>query len=272
MTQLLIVTSTVNPAHSSLALVRVALEMGYETRPIAPDSSEAIQLINGADKVIFRISAKNHPIYQQLLSKLQREKTALLRSYLDADDKIASYAILEKAGVPQPRTEIGTLGSIGSSTDFPFVLKYPQGNRGLGVHLISSFEDMTPLAGMYGDTAQFLRQDFVKESSGRDKRLLVVGNRVVASMTRTSSDGSFKANVSAGATAATYVPTEEECEIAVHACEALGIPFAGVDIIDSYRGPLVLEVNPSPGFKIEDITGVNVVKEIIKYIMESNHD
>lgn len=272
MTQLLIVTSTANPLHSSLALVETALEMGYTTRFISPDSAEAAPLINATDKVIFRLSATNYVVYQRLLARLLPEKATLLERYLDAEDKTTSYSILKKAGIPQPSTEVVTLGSITSDVDFPFILKHPRGNRGVGVHLISSIDDLDPLTELYSDTAQLLRQEFVKESSGRDKRLFVVGKNVVASMMRTSSDGSFKANVSAGATATAYSPTGEERDLAIRACEAQSIPFAGVDIIDSREGPLVLEVNPSPGFKIRDITGVNVVERIIKYIMETDND
>ena len=110
-------------------------------------------------------------------------------------------------------------------------------------------------------------QEFIKESSGSDIRAFVVGDKVVAAMKRTAPEGEFRSNVHRGGTAERINLTEEEVEIAVRSCAILGLSVAGVDLMRSDRGPLILEVNSSPGLQgIESCSNVDVAEKIIHYI------
>ena len=111
-----------------------------------------------------------------------------------------------------------------------------------------------------------LLQEYVKESAGTDIRAFVVGSRVVASMQRQSLDDDFRSNLHKGGEGTSIKLTAEEKRIAVRAAKAMGLHIAGVDLMRSARGPLVLEVNASPGFGIERITKRNVAEKIIDYV------
>jgi len=115
--------------------------------------------------------------------------------------------------------------------------------------------------------ADILVQEFIKESSGIDIRAIVVGNKVVAAMQRVAPVGEFRSNVHRGATTQHINLTQEEEDIAVQSTKVLGLNVAGVDLMRSKRGPLVLEVNSSPGLQgIELLTGADVAGEIISFI------
>jgi ribosomal protein S6--L-glutamate ligase len=110
-------------------------------------------------------------------------------------------------------------------------------------------------------------QEFIKESNGKDIRAFVIGDRVVASMMRTAKDGEFRSNLHRGGTAGPVDISDEEAAMAVNAAKALGLNVAGVDLLRSSRGPLVLEVNSSPGLQgIETSTGLDIASMIIEYI------
>jgi ribosomal protein S6--L-glutamate ligase len=111
-----------------------------------------------------------------------------------------------------------------------------------------------------------LLQEFVKESAGTDIRAFVVGGRVVASMKRQSLDDDFRSNLHKGGEGTKIKLTEEERKMAIKAARAMGLNIAGVDMMRSERGPLILEVNASPGFGIEKVTGRDVAGPIIEYV------
>jgi len=117
--------------------------------------------------------------------------------------------------------------------------------------------------------ANILIQEFVSESSGQDIRAIVVGDNVVASMKRIAKPGEFRSNVHLGGRVEDYKLTEQEEKNAIKAAKVLGLSVAGVDLIQSDRGPLVLEVNSSPGLEgIEKATGIDVADKIIQYLEE----
>ena len=107
-------------------------------------------------------------------------------------------------------------------------------------------------------------QEFIEESKGTDKRLILVGETCIAAMRRTSQTDDFRANLHLGGAMETYAPTAQEVAYAVSATKAFNLRFAGVDIIDSRRGPLVLEINPSPGFSIQAVSSNDIAEEVIK--------
>jgi ribosomal protein S6--L-glutamate ligase len=150
----------------------------------------------------------------------------------------------------------------------PHVIKLNEGSQGTGVVLAekrsASQSVVEAFRGLY---ANFLVQEFIAEAKGSDLRCFVVGGQVVAAMQREAVPGEFRANLHRGGTAVAAKLTAAERRIAVSAAQALGLGIAGVDLLRSHRGPLVLEVNASPGLEgIEAATRVNVSEHIIKHL------
>lgn len=190
-------------------------------------------------------------------------------------DKLRSMQLLAKAGVGIPKTIVSR-----NSTDIddiidtvggtPVIIKLARGTHGNGVVLAETKKAAkSVLQAFYlsnEDGTNVLLQEFVKESAGTDIRAFVVGGRVVASMKRQSLDDDFRSNLHKGGEGMPIKLTDEEKKAAIKAAKAMGLNIAGVDMMRSERGPLVLEVNASPGFGIERITGRDVATPIIEYI------
>lgn len=196
------------------------------------------------------------------------------------DDKRLTHIALMREGIPSPRTIMApmTYPNIGfTNHDFfeyvereltyPFVVKEAFGSFGEQVYLVRDRKELQQrIKGT--STTELLFQEYIPESRGRDVRLQVVGDRVVASMYRYS-DTDFRANVTAGGKMKNYTPSEEESSLALRAARAVGADFAGVDLLFGAEGPLVCEVNSNAHFKnIQTCTGVPVAEEIIQYICE----
>ena len=190
-------------------------------------------------------------------------------------DKMRSLQLLAKSGVGIPKTVVSRnttdiddlLEQLGGT---PVIIKLARGTHGNGVVLAETKKAAkSVLQALYltnEDGTNILLQEFVAESAGTDIRAFVVGSRVVASMKRQSLDDDFRSNLHKGGEGTSIKLTEEEKKVAVKAAKAMGLNIAGVDLMRSSRGPLVLEVNASPGFGIEKVTGRNVAAEIIEYI------
>jgi len=188
-------------------------------------------------------------------------------------DKLKSLQILAQAGINMPVTGYashtmdieGVIEKVGS---VPLVMKLLQGTQGQGIVLAETRKAAESVMSAFRQLeADILVQEFIKESSGTDIRALVVGNRVVAAMRRIAPDGEFRSNVHRGGKAEHVKLNPEEEKLAVVAAQVLGLRVAGVDLMRSNRGPLVLEVNSSPGLQgIEDSSGVDVAGEIIRFI------
>ena len=190
-------------------------------------------------------------------------------------DKLRSTQLLARAGVGIPKTVFSR-----NSTDIddlleklggtPVIIKLARGTHGNGVVLAESKKAAkSVLQAFYltnEDGTNVLLQEFVKESAGTDIRAFVVGSRVVASMRRQSLDDDFRSNLHKGGAGTAIKLTDEERKMCVKAERAMNLTVAGVDFMRSARGPLVLEVNASPGFGIEKITGRDVATPIIEYI------
>ncbi|MBJ58382.1 30S ribosomal protein S6--L-glutamate ligase [Candidatus Saccharibacteria bacterium] len=190
-------------------------------------------------------------------------------------DKLRSMQLLAKAGVGIPKTVFSR-----NSTDIdnlidklggtPIIIKLARGTHGNGVVLAETKKAAkSVLQAFYltnEDGTNVLMQEFIKESAGTDIRALVVGSRVIASMKRQSLDDDFRSNLHKGGEGTKIKLTDEEKKMAVKAAKAMGLNIAGVDMMRSERGPLILEVNASPGFGIETVTGRNVAGAIIDYI------
>ncbi|MBB1088249.1 30S ribosomal protein S6--L-glutamate ligase [Lysobacter sp. SG-8] len=194
---------------------------------------------------------------------------------LRARDKLRSHQMLAAQGIGLPVTVFGD--NPDDTTDLlsmlgppPHVIKLNEGTQGAGVMLTeklsASRSVIEALRGLY---AQFVVQEFIEEAKGADLRCFVIGNRVVAAMKRVAPRGDFRSNLHRGGKARGAKATVAEQEVAIRAARVLGLGVAGVDLIRAKRGPLVLEVNASPGLEgIEDASGVDVAGEIIAYVNE----
>ena len=159
----------------------------------------------------------------------------------------------------------GVIEIVGS---VPLVMKLLQGTQGQGIVLAETRKAAESVMSAFRQLdADIMVQEFIKESSGTDIRVFVVGDRVVASMKRTAPEGEFRSNVHRGGHMEKVDLTPEEIQISLEASKILGLSVAGVDLMRSDRGPLILEVNSSPGLQgIETCSGENVAGKIISFI------
>lgn len=189
-------------------------------------------------------------------------------------DKLRAAQIFTKNGIDTPKTLVSRnttdIDDLLDQLDLPVIIKLATGTHGNGVVLAETKKAAkSALQAFYlynEDGTNILLQEYIKESAGVDIRAFVVGSRVVASMQRQSLNGDFRSNLHKGGKCTIVKLTPEEKKIAVTATRAMGLHVAGVDLMRSDCGPLVLEVNASPGFGIEKVTGRNVASKIIEYI------
>ena len=192
-------------------------------------------------------------------------------------DKLRALQLIGNSGVEMPVTGYvhlsrdieSVLKSVGQP---PYVIKLLEGTQGRGVVLTETMDAaIGAIETMKKIDANILIQEFISESRGEDIRAIVVGDKVVASMKRKAKPGEFRSNVHLGGTVENYELNEQEEQSAIKAAKVLGLSVAGVDLIQSNRGPLVLEVNSSPGLEgIEKASGVDVADKIIEYL-EDQH-
>lgn len=190
-------------------------------------------------------------------------------------DKLRSMQLLAKAGVGIPKTVFSRnatdiddlIEQVGGT---PVVIKLASGTHGNGVVLAETKKAAkSVLQAFYlsnEEGTNILLQEFIKESAGTDIRAFVLGGRVVASMKRQSLDDDFRSNLHKGGVGQPVSLTEEERKMAIRSAKAMGLTLCGVDMMRSSNGPMVLEVNASPGFGIEKVTGRDVATPIIEYI------
>jgi ribosomal protein S6--L-glutamate ligase len=197
------------------------------------------------------------------------ESQALVRSR----DKLRSLQILSRAGVGLPKTIFTNYAKdvdhiIESLGGAPLVLKLLEGTQGLGVVLAETYNAAhSVIEAFNGLKARVIAQEFIQEAGGADLRAFVVDGVVVGAMKRQAQKGEFRSNLHRGGTASLVDLSEDEENTALKAARAMGLGVAGVDMVQSSRGPLVLEVNSSPGLEgIEKATGKDIAREIIRYI------
>jgi ribosomal protein S6--L-glutamate ligase len=193
-----------------------------------------------------------------------------------ARDKLRSLQLLSKKGIGLPIT--GFAHSLDEIQDLikmvggvPLVIKFLEGTQGIGVVLVETAKAATSvLEAFFGLKVNIMVQEYIKEAAGADIRCFVVGGDVVASMKRQAPSGEFRSNLHRGGKASAVEITDEERMMAIRASHIMGLNVAGVDIVRSNRGPLIMEVNASPGLAgIEKATGIDVASSIIKFIEKS---
>jgi len=192
---------------------------------------------------------------------------------LRARDKLHCHQLLAREGIGLPKTVFGdnpddTADLLQMLGKPPHVIKLTEGSQGTGVILAERAAASTSVIEAFrGLYANFIVQEFISEAKGADVRCFVVGGKVVAAMRRQAKAGEFRSNLHRGGSAMAVELNEAERETAIHAARVMGLEVAGVDLLRSKRGPLVLEVNSSPGLEgIEAATGVDVAGLIIEYI------
>jgi ribosomal protein S6--L-glutamate ligase len=236
------------------------------------------QPVTGVDALIPRIGHSVTQYGAAILRQFENQGVFCLVSSIAlvrARDKLRSYQLLAREKVDIPNTAFARhpsdiddlLADVGGP---PVIIKTLQGTQGVGVVIAETKKAAkSVMQAFYGLKADILVQEFIKEAKGADLRVIVVGNRVVAAMRRQGREDEFRANVHQGGSVEKVTLSAKERRMAVKAAKSLGLAVAGVDLLQSARGPLVLEVNASPGLEgIERATGVDVAAAIIQYAEE----
>ena len=193
-------------------------------------------------------------------------------------DKLRSFQHLSKAGVDMPKTVFTNysfdveelITHVGGT---PVVIKLLEGTQGIGVVLAETKNAAeSVLEAFNGLEARALVQEYIREANGSDLRALIVDNQVVGAMKRQGKKGEFRSNLHRGGTYSHHKLSDEESKLALKASRKLKLPICGVDILQSNRGPLILEINSTPGLEgIEGASKKNIAQAIITYIERNRH-
>ena len=284
----LAILSRNNKLYSTQRLVSAARERGHVVRVLDPlrcymriepgnfELKYKGKPLTGVDAVIPRIGAS-----------VTRYGTAVLRQFemmgaftpnssdaiLRARDKLRCHQLLAGEGIGLPTTVFGdnpddTNDLLSLLGDAPHVIKLIEGSQGNGVLLADTLAaSRSVIEAFRGLFANFLVQEFVAEAKGADIRCFVVGNRVVAAMHRQAEPGEFRSNLHRGGQATSVTPSAAEISTALRAAAVMGLQVAGVDLLRSRKGPLVLEVNSSPGLEgIEEASGQDIAGAVIDHV------
>ncbi len=274
--------------YSTSRLVEAAKQRGHEARVVDPlrcymnitSHRPSMHLkgeeLNGFDAVIPRIGASITFYGTAVLRQFEmmgtyplNESVAITR----ARDKLRSMQLLSRKGIGMPVTGFAhapddiqdLIKMVGGA---PLVIKLLEGTQGIGVVLAETHKAAeSVIEAFMGLKANILVQEYIKEAGGADIRCFVIGDRVVAAMKRQAKEGEFRSNLHRGGSASLIRITPEERSTAVRAARTMGLNVAGVDVLRSNHGPVVMEVNSSPGLEgIETATGKDVAGMVIQFI------
>jgi len=274
--------------YSTVRLVEAARARGHRVRVLDPLRCY-MRIEPGAFAVHYkgRALADYDAVIPRVGASITFYGTAVLRQFemmgvftpnssdaiLRARDKLRCLQMLARESIGLPATVFGdnpddTNDLLAMLGDPPHVIKLNEGSQGQGVLLAekrsASQSVIEAFRGLY---ANFLVQEFIREANGADIRCFVVGGKVVAAMRRQGREGEFRSNLHRGGSASVAQLNAAETDTALRAARVMGLNVAGVDLLRSKRGPLVLEVNSSPGLEgIEAATGVDVAGEVIEYL------
>ncbi|MBF7070765.1 30S ribosomal protein S6--L-glutamate ligase [Aliarcobacter butzleri] len=249
----------------TIEIMKGELLVNYEGK-LLPIPDAIIPRI-GASKTFYGAAMVRHFEMQDVFSTTGN--LALTRSR----DKLRSLQVLSRNDVDLPRTVFASNKSnakdvIALSGGAPLVLKILEGTQGVGVVLVDSKKAAkSVLDAFYGMDVNLLVQEYIEEANGTDIRAFIVDNEVVGAMKRQGAEGDFRSNLHQGGSAVAYKLSRKEKATAIAAARAMGLGVCGVDMIPSKRGPLVMEVNSSPGLEgIEKSTNINIAQKIMDYI------
>ncbi len=276
--------------YSTRRLKEAAIEAGHDA--IVVDYLRCyMNIATGAPQVIF----KEHPLHvDAIIPRIGASKTfygtSVVRQFevmgtfplnestaiTRSRDKLRSMQLLSRKGIGLPLTSFahsakdvkGIIDLVGGA---PLVVKLLEGTQGIGVVLCETDKAAESVIEAFrGLDANILVQQFIKEAGGADVRAFVVGDKVVAAMLRQGAPGEFRSNLHRGGSAEKIKLSPEERSTAVRSAKAMGLRVCGVDMLRSSHGPVVMEVNSSPGLQgIESATGKDVAGLIIKYIEDN---
>jgi ribosomal protein S6--L-glutamate ligase len=276
--------------YSTRRLVEAAQQQGHEVQVIdtlrcymnitshKPEIHYRGENLTGFDAVIPRIGASITFYGTAVVRQFEmmgvfplNESVAIARSR----DKLRSLQLLSRKGIGLPVSGFAhspddvedLIKMVGGA---PVVIKLLEGTQGIGVVLAETQKAAeSVIEAFMGLKANILVQEFIKEAGGSDIRCLVIGDKVVAAMMRRAREGEFRSNLHRGGTAELIRITPEERSTAVRAAAAMGLNVAGVDILRSHHGPVIMEVNSSPGLEgIEKATGKDIASMIINFIVK----
>jgi ribosomal protein S6--L-glutamate ligase len=239
--------------------------------------SHRAQYVQPVDAIIPRIGTSITEYGLAVVRQFESQNilsTAPSEGIAQSRDKLRSMQLLVQHGLPVPKTAViaqpsALFSAVQAVGGTPVIIKLIQGTQGKGVILARNLATAAAVMNkIQGAKRRALIQEFIAESAGKDWRLIVVGDKCVAAMERQAvTKGEFRSNLHLGGTAVPITPNPETVKLAVAAAKAHGLPVAGVDIVPSKRGPLLLEINSSPGLEgIEKVTGKDVAAQIIGYL------
>lgn len=277
---------------STRRLVEEALKAGHECVVINHSLCDLIieqegpsiiykgQKLEGMDAIIPRIGASVTFYGTAVVRQFELMGTfsaVTSQAIVRSRDKLRSLQILSKNGLGMPKTAFTNFSKGGEKqlieqvSGAPVIIKLLEGTQGLGVVLAETKKAaQSVVEAFHGLKARIIVQEYIKEAKGADIRAFVVNGKVVGAMKRQGAEGEFRSNLHRGGVASVIKLNRAEKQAALNAAKALGLDVAGVDLLQSDRGPLILEVNSSPGLEgIEGATGINVAAEIIKFVEES---
>jgi len=282
------VLSTNKSLYSTRRLVEAAISRGHECEVI--DHSKCYVGIRQGEPTM-HYKGQDMPAIDAIIPRIGNSVTfygsAIVRQFEVMDvisanqsqaitrsrDKLRCMQILSGAGLGLPitgfaRTAANVDDLINMVGGAPLVIKLLEGTQGIGVVLAETKKAASSvIEAFYGLGNNILIQEYIKEAKGSDIRAFVVDGKVVGAMKRTAKEGEFRSNLHRGGTAEVVKLTLKERQTAIAAAKAMGLTVAGVDMLPSARGPLILEVNSSPGLEgIENATGKDIAAEIIKYL------
>ena len=279
--------------YSTARLVEEAQKAGHET--LVVDTLKCYMDITSSNPAVWYRGEKleqQDAVIPRIGASITNYGTAVIRQFEMMDtyslvgsiplgrsrSKLRALQLLSRKGLGMPVTGFAhdvhnTRQLIQLVGGAPVVVKLLEGTQGRGVVLAETVKAAESVIDAFIELkADFLVQEFIKEAGGSDVRCFVIGNRVVAAMERHSAPGEFRSNLHRGGSATLTKLTSLERRTAIKAAQTMGLKVAGVDILRSARGPLVMEVNSSPGLRgIEEATGVNVAGKIIRFIEENAH-
>ncbi|MEP7195125.1 MAG: RimK family alpha-L-glutamate ligase [Saprospiraceae bacterium] len=284
----LLILSRNRSLYSTLSLIRAAEIRGHEVHVYDHLMCNLVVEYNNPrimigddyfehfDAIIPRIGASATQYGAAIIRQLEimgSFVTVTADSLLKARNKLHCLQILSTNGIDVPKTGISAGDTCISAvqnkiTDEKSVIKLTASTQGLGVILSQSkSQGISIVEGFHRVGEEVLIQEFIEDAMGSDIRAFVVDGKIVASMKRQAVEGEFRSNIHRGASSIRVELSNEEASIALKATKLLGLSIAGVDILRSKRGPLVLEVNASPGLEgIEGTTKVDIAGEIIQFI------
>lgn len=274
--------------YSSVRLMAAATERGHQARVLDPthcymnitDMKPSIHYqgenLAEYDAVIPRIGASLTFFGTAVLRQFEVMNTFVLNkadAITRSRDKLASSQLLARKGIDLPITAFAhnpdniddLISEVGGA---PLVIKIVEGSQGIGVVLAETDNAArSVIQAFMGLNANIMVQEFVKEAAGSDIRCFVIGDKVVAAMKRQGAEGEFRSNLHRGGSASAVKLTPQERAIAVRAAKVMGLNVCGVDLLRSNRGPLVMEVNSSPGLEgIEKTSGKDIASLMIEFI------